>query len=138
MASRANKEAREVREFGAPMGTPTPDPDRERRRREKLAKKPTAEERQRRIRQHEEKGREESEKLAEEEAGGRTESPKPGAYERVGETTGKSPAQILIEHGQDVDEAIRRAEGEEPTPETAPVAAPARRRPIKERDRPKQ
>lgn len=135
MASRQNKEARE---YGAPMGTPTPDPDRERRRREKLETKPTAEERRRRIQEHEEKAREESDTLATEQADRRTQAPKPAPYERVGETTGKSPAEILEERGMDVDEAIRRAEGEEPTSEPAPVAEPARRRPIRERDRPKQ
>jgi hypothetical protein len=120
------------------MSTPTPDPDRDRRRREKLATKPTAEERQERIREHEEKGREESDTLAQEQVDRITQAPKPAPYERIGETTGKSPAQILIEHGQDVDEAISRGEGEEPTPETAPVAAPAKRLPLKERNRPKQ
>ncbi len=135
MASRQNKEARE---YGAPLSTPTPDPDRERRRKEKLETKPTAEERRRRIQEHEEKAREESDALAQEQEDRRTQAPKGTPYERVGETTGKSPAQILEERGIDMDEAIRRAEGEEPTPETAPVAAPAKARPVRERDRPKQ
>ena len=135
MASRQNKEARE---YGAPMGTPTPDPDRERRRKEKLETKPTAEERRERIREHEEKAREESDALAQEQEDRRTQAPKPTPYERIGETTGKSPAQILEERDADMDAAIRRAEGEEPTPEPEAVAAPTARRPVRDRDRPKQ
>ena len=56
MASRQNKEAREVPSYGAPLGPPTPSPDREAKRKKKLETKPTSEERTRLIEEQEEGG----------------------------------------------------------------------------------
>ncbi len=138
MASRQNKEAREVPSYGAPLGPPTPSPDREAKRKKKLETKPTSEERTRLIEEQEEGGIEESAKRRRERQNRRTEDPRPSPYTRIGETTGKSPAEILGEREQDMEEAIRRAEGEEPTPEPAPAAPVVKPRPARERDRPKQ
>jgi hypothetical protein len=139
MASRQNKEAREGPSYGAPLDTPKPSPDREAERKRKLETEPTAEERRERIEEQEQGGIEESAKRRRERQNRRTEAPKPIPYTRVGETTGKTPAEILAERGEDVNRAIDVAEGVAPTEEPAVVAAPiAKRRPVRERDQPKQ
>lgn len=139
MASRQNKEARDVPSFGAPLGPPTPSAGREAQRKKKLATKPTDVERTRLIAEQEEGGIEESAKRRRERQNRTTESPKPGAYTRVGETTGKSPAQILSERPEDVGTAIDVAEGVAPIEEPAVVEAPVvERRPLRERNQPRQ
>ena len=139
MASRQNKEAREAPSYGAPMDPPKPSADRDAERMRKLKTKPTAEERTKLIEEQEEGGIEETAKRRRERQNRRTEDPRPAPYTRIGETTGKSPAEILAERDEDMEEAIRRAEGEEPTPEPPVVTAPTtKRRPVRERDRPKQ
>lgn len=139
MASRQNKEAREVLSYGAPLGPPTPSPDREAQRKKKLETKPTDVERTKRIAEQEEGGIEESARRRRERQNRRTEDPKPSPYTRVGETTGKSPTQILAERPEDVGRAIDIAEGVEPAEEPVVVATPAvKRRPLRERDQPRQ
>jgi hypothetical protein len=138
MASRQNKEAREVPSYGSPLDPPKPSADRDAERKKKLETKPTAEERTRRIEEQEEGGIEESAKRRRERQNRRTEAPKPSPYTRVGETTGKSPVQILAEYPEDVDRAIDVAEGVAPE-EPVVVAAPTpKRRPLRELKEPKR
>lgn len=140
MASRANKEARpEPPSYGAPMGPPVVSSEEQRRRdrerQEKLETKPTAEERQDLIEEHEKRGRAETVQKRRDKL---TEAPKPAPeYETVRQPGGGTPAEILKERPQDVEEAIRRAEGAEPlTPElTVEEEEPAK--PIRERKPPK-
>lgn len=135
MASRQNKEAREVPSYGAPLGPPTPSPEREAERKEKLETKPTAEERRKRIEEHEERGIEETAKRR---RNRRTAAPKPAPYESV-RPEGGTPAEILKERGQDVETAIERAEGieREPEPVGKPVTVPAPK-PLRELEEPKR
>jgi hypothetical protein len=138
MASRQNKEARDVPSFGAPLGPPTPSAGREAQRKKKLETKPTDVERTRLIAEQEEGGIEESAKRRRERQNRRTEDPKPSPYTRVGETTGKPPTQILAERPEDVGTAIDVAEGVAPIEEPVVEAPVVERRPLRERDQPRQ
>lgn len=136
MVSRSVREAREkVPSFGAPMGTPEVSTEekrrRERERRSKLETKPTAGERQRLIEEHEERGIEETAGRRRE-RDRRTRAPKPEPeFETVRKPGGGTPAQILQERPQDVEEAIRRAEGAPPLEKPAPAVETPPERPLR-------
>ena len=105
MAGRANKDAREHRAYGAPIGTPPVKPRDEERRR-LLETTPTAEQRRQAIEKQVTAGQEATGRRS----GTRTRAPEPEAYRTAGKE-GRSTERTVRTRGRDVDAAVEREGG---------------------------